>query len=254
VCTLTAWRSTRCGHHEEIAMTLGTADGTERDGRRWWDWRLLLTWIVVNAAAYIIIVAGGVVLEMVASNFTRSLAEQHRLLGVLVIAVLGAGLHGVVLGRWQWRILVTRMPTLTRRQWVTATFVPALIVWLLAIAPEAVDILAQGGDTFAAFKNGFIQALVLGPLIGLSQATALRADTTRWMWWFAANVTTYLVGAAAYEFGRFLLAGFPTGRWITPAFPLLGFLIHGVWMLWVTAPEAAARQPPHRSESSDSRT
>ena len=25
--------------------------------------------------------------------------------------------------------------------------------------------------------------------------------------------------------------------------PLLGFLIHGVWMLWVTAPEATAATP-----------
>jgi hypothetical protein len=233
-------------------MTSRTADGIPRDRLRWWDGRLLATWIVVNAAAYIIIVAGGIVLETIASSVTRSLAEQHRLLGVLVIAVLGAGLHGVVLGRWQWRLLVTRMPTLTRRQWVTATFAPALIVWLLAIAPEAVDILAQGGDTLPVFKNGFIQALVLGPLIGLSQATALRSDTTRWMWWFAANVTTYLVGAAAYEFGRFLLAGFPPGFWITPAFPLLGFLIHGIWMLWVTAPEATAQRRSRQPEPSGS--
>ena len=27
---------------------------------------------------------------------------------------------------------------------------------------------------------------------------------------------------------------------LIPAFPLLGFLIYGVWMLWVTAPEATA--------------
>jgi hypothetical protein len=228
-------------------MTSRTAEGPQRDRLRWWDWRLLATWIVVNAAAYIVIVAGGIALETIASSFTRSLADQHRVLGVVVVAVLGAGLHGVVLGRWQWRLLVTRMPTLTRRQWVTATFAPALIVWLLAIAPEAVDILAQGGDTLPVFKNGFIQALVLGPLIGLSQATALRADTARWRWWFAANVTTYLVGAAAYEFGKFLLAGLPPGFWITPAFPLLGFLIHGMWMLWVTAPEATAH-PPHQPE------
>ena len=71
-----------------------------------------------------------------------------------------------------------------------ATFVPALLVWLLASAPVAGHILAQGGDTLGAFKNGFIQALVLGPLIGLSQATALREHTKRWMWWFAANLTT----------------------------------------------------------------
>src|SRR4051794_32883542 len=139
-------------------MNLRTVDETTGERRGWWDLRLLGVWIFVNAAAYIIIVAGGILLQTLASTFTRSLAEQHRVLGVLVIAVLGAGLHGFLLGSWQWRILVTRMPTLTRRQWVTATFAPALIVWLLVIAPDAVDILAQGGDTFPVFKNGFIQA------------------------------------------------------------------------------------------------
>ena len=140
------------------------------------------------------IVVGGVALELLASSTTKDLAGDHRTVAVVLVAVIGAGFHGLVLGRWQWRILVTRMPGLPRRQWVIATLVPALVVWLLAIAPGAVDILAQGGDTLAAFKNGFIQAIVLGPLVGLSQATALRDHTTRWMWWFAANLTTYLLG------------------------------------------------------------
>ena len=206
-------------------------------------WGLLARWIGVNAAAYVVIVVGGVALELLASNTTKELAGDHRVVAVVLVAVIGAGFHGFVLGRWQWRILVTRMPGLPRRQWVIATLVPALVVWLLAIAPGAVDILAQGGDTLAAFKNGFIQAIVLGPLIGLSQATALRDHTTRWMWWFAANLTTYLLGAAAYEFGKRVLDALSLSTQITAAFPLLGFLIYGVWMLWVTAPEATAGTP-----------
>ena len=211
---------------------------------QWWDPSLLARWIGVNAAAYVVVVVGGVALELLASNTTEALAGEHRFVAVVLVAVIGASFHGLVLGRWQWRILVTRIPGLPRRQWVTATLAPALVVWLLAIAPGAVDILAQGGDTLDAFKNGFIQAIVLGPLIGLSQATALRDHTSRWMWWFAANVTTYLLGAAAYEFGKWVLAGSSISKEITAMFPLLGFLIYGVWMLWVTAPEATAAAPP----------
>jgi hypothetical protein len=81
-------------------------------------------------------------------------------------------------------------------------------------------------------------------LIGLSQATALRDHTRRWMWWFAANLTTYLLAAAAYEFGKRVLDVFSLSTQITAAFPLLGFLIYRVWMLWVTAPEATAAAPP----------
>lgn len=218
----------------------------------WWDGRLLAVWVVVNFAAYVVIIAGGLALELLASETTKALAGEHRVLAVVLVALIGSAFHGFILGRWQWRILVTRTPALRRRPWVMATFVPALVVWLLAIAPEAVDILAQGGDTLAVFKNGFVQALVLGPLIGLSQATALRDVTTRWQWWFAANASTYLVGAAAYVFGQRLLTGLALPNSITPAFPLLGFLLYGVWMLWVTAPHAtafAAPSPPPGRET-----
>ena len=34
----------------------------------------------------------------------------------MLVAVIGAGFHGLVLGRWQWRILATRIPGLPRRQ------------------------------------------------------------------------------------------------------------------------------------------
>lgn len=96
----------------------------------------------------------------------------------------------------------------------------------------------EGANTLEAFKNGFIQALVVGPLIGLSQATALRDDTTRWIWWFAANVTTWLFGALSFEVGKWLTEELSLSSNITPAFPILAFVVHGVWMLWVTAPDA----------------
>jgi hypothetical protein len=223
---------------------IGNVSDSEGRVGPWWSWRLLGLWVAVNGSAYVVILVGGVALEQLASGRTKDLVGNHRVLAILIIALIGAAFQGLVLGRWQWRLLRLRMPGLQRRRWVIATFVPALFVWLLAIAPGAVDTLAKGGDTLQAFKNGFIQALVLGPLIGLSQATALRNDTTRWKWWFAANVTTWLFGAATYEFGKWLWheLSFPKG--LTPAFPVAAFLIHGMWMLWVTAPEATAHVPP----------
>ena len=89
----------------------------------------------MNAAAYVVVVVGGVALELLASNTTRVLASDHRVVAVVLVAVIGASFHGLVLGRWQWRILATPIPGLPRRQWVIATLAPALFVWLLAIAP-----------------------------------------------------------------------------------------------------------------------
>jgi hypothetical protein len=213
----------------------------ESDDRRgsWWDWRLLTLWVLLSTAAFLVIVVGGaLLLDRLTSDRIGDLAVDHRALAIVFIALVGAAVQAFVVGRWQWRILRLRIPGLPRRRWVRATFAPAVIVWLLTIAPDAADTLADGGDTLSAFRNGFVQALVLGPLIGLSQATALRSYTSRWMWWFAANVTTWLLGAVTYEFGKWLLHELPVSADITPAFPILAFVVHGAWMLWVTAPEA----------------
>jgi hypothetical protein len=48
------------------------------------------------------------------------LTSQHRVVAVVLVAVIGAGFLGLVLARWQWRIPATRMPGLPRR-WVIAT-------------------------------------------------------------------------------------------------------------------------------------
>ena len=74
------------------------------------------------------------------------------------------------------------------------------------------------------------------------------------MCWFAANLTTYLLGAAAYEFGKRVVDVSPISKGITPAFPLLGFLIYGVWMLWVTAPEVTAAAGPPGARQQRHRT
>jgi hypothetical protein len=219
-----------------VATTRRTAHGSGT----WWDNRALLQWTAVNGAAYLVVVGAGVALETLFADAARSLAGVSRSGAVLVVALLGSSWHAFVLGRWQWRILRRRLPDLDRRRWVLATFVPAFLVWLLVFAPEAVDALTAGGVTLAIYRDAFVQALVLGPLIGLGQAFALRRDTARWAWWFLANVTTYLFGAALFEAGRLLLDALSVEQDFSTAFPLLTFAFHGAWMLWVSDPAVAA--------------
>ena len=83
---------------------------------------------------------------------------------------------------------------------------PALVVWSCGLAPGAIDVIARGGDAIEAFRFGFSRTLVLGPLIGLAQAAALRGFSSRWMWWFVANVTTFLIGWGLWKVGEWLLA------------------------------------------------
>ena len=219
---------------------------TDNDTGRWWDWQLFWLWVLVNAAAFAVVPVVGVIAEQLASAAAKNLAQHHGVLTVLIIAVIGAALQGIVVGRWQWRLLRRRLPGLERRRWVIATVIPAFGVWFLAIAPQAVDLIAQGGNTLTVFRNGFIQALVLGPLIGLSQSAALRGHSSRWAWWFAANLTTYLTGAAAHAVGVWLQHQLSLPAQ-TPAFcPVLASVVHGAWMLWVTAPQATSPARPSR--------
>ncbi len=218
--------------------------GSGSSARAWWDWHLFGLWILVNGLAFIVVPLAGAALEQLASLATKHLVQHNRAVVVLIIAVLGASFQGLVVGRWQWRLLRRRVPDLRRRRWVLATLVPAFVVWLLVLAPQAADVLAKGGSTLIVFREGFIQALVLGPLIGLSQAAALRGHTSRWAWWFAANVTTYLSGAALHELGVLLKHAWSLPEPTTTFFPLVAFVIHGAWMLWVTAPQATSHPAP----------
>lgn len=212
----------------------------------WWDWRLFGQWILVNGVAFVVVPLAGIAVEQLASAATKDIVGNHRYLVIVVIAVVGSVFQGLVVGRWQWRLLRRRAPRLRSRRWVLATLAPAFVLWLLVIAPHAADLLAKGGDTLAVFRQGFIQALVLGPLIGVSQATALRGHTRRWAWWAAANVTAYLSGAALHELALWLEHELSLPARPTDFFPVAAFAIHGAWMLWVTAPQAVSAASPAR--------
>jgi hypothetical protein len=212
----------------------------------WWDTHLFWSWVVVNAAAYLIIVLGGASLVALTSDLTPGAVSTSRRITVIAIALAASALYGMVLGRLQWQVLKQRLPSLPVRQWLMATFVPALIAFTLVIGPEALDEVVAGSDPFDVFKDAFVQAFVLGPLIGVAQATALQAHTSRWKWWFVGNVTSWLFGAATIEAASLLLGqiatypGDTTAVTVSPAFPLLTVAFHALWMLWVTAPEATA--------------
>ncbi len=211
---------------------------------RWWDRSSFWWWIAANAVAYLIIVVGGALLLAISSDVVAAAMSTLRRLTILVVAIGASAIYGIVLGRLQWQVLRLRVPTLPKRQWVLATFVPALIAFALVIGPQALDKVVTGSNPFDVFKDAFAQAFVLGPLIGVAQAGALRGRTSRWRWWFVGNVTSWLFGAATVEIAQWLLGqvatypGDSTSVTVAPAFPLLAIAVHGLWMLWITAPQA----------------
>lgn len=204
-----------------------------------WDAGLWRSWALYTALAYTVILAVIWVLTSLELDLTR-VALAYRTVGTLLIAASGAALYGTVLGRLQWRVLRARLP-LTRRRWVGACVIPALIAWIVVVVPAGISAESSGKDLRVAYVLAVSQALALGPLIGFAQARALKPYTRRWRWWIAANIVSYLLVYAMFYvvsliFGSFDFAhgkGSPIEAYIllvctTP--------ICGRWLLWVTAP------------------
>jgi hypothetical protein len=151
-------------------------------------------------------------------------------------------LYGVFLGALQWRVLRERIP-IPREAWVRAAVTPALVVWIAVVVPAGISAESSGDDIRVSYFLAISQALALGPLIGFSQAVALRPYTQRWKWWIAANFVSWLVAQALFYLVSLILDGFDFAH--GHGSPLEAYLVllaatplSGRWMLWVTAPDA----------------
>ena len=217
-----------------------------------WDRRLWLLWALYTALGYTTILAvvwllSGLGLDAV------GFAERSALVGTLVVASGGALLYGAVLGTLQWRVLRERIP-MPRRTWIGAALVPAVLVWAASVVPTAVNADRAHQDVRVAYVLAVGQALALGPVIGFSQAWALRRYSRRWRWWTAANLCSWLLVYLVFWLVS-LVDGFDFahGRG-TPLEAYLMLLvsapISGRWLLWVLAPGALLGvQQPARARS-----
>ena len=128
-------------------------------------------------------------------------------------AIIGA-LQGAVLGRWQWEIISNRLGSPA----ATLGHARSSCADRVAVGHRA------GGDTLTreatpeCFKNGFIQALVLGPDRTLAgHGTAERHKQVGVV--VRGKVTSYLTGAVMYRVGGWLLDELSLTGEMTPAFP-----------------------------------
>src|SRR5512144_2993253 len=212
-----------------------------------WHARLFREWVVSNAVAFTIILATVYLLAAASLDVTRQ-AVGH-VIATLLIALVGAALYAVVLGFLQWRVLRQRI-ALPRRRWVVACLGPALLAWLAIVLPSVTHTAASGGGVQAAYLLAVSQALAFGPLLGLSQAFVLRPYTSRWAWWIAANVVSWLVVDAAVYVLSLVFDGLAFLRDDGSVAEIYGMLLlttplTGRWVLWVTAPDSVRWPSPN---------
>ena len=213
-----------------------------------WSARLYWRWILYNSVAFVVVLTAVAVLSWISADVLHlDLAHRNKLLALLV-ATVGALLFGGVLGALQWLVIRERVPV-PRKRWIVASVGPALLGWLFVIMPAVINAQDSGQSVSGAYMLAASQTLALGPLLGLSQASVLRAYTRRWAWWIAANIVSWLIVDAVF----YLLS-----QW----FDALDFTRHdgsvaqvylmlilstpltGRMLLWVLAPSAVLSQEP----------
>ncbi|MGZ4267880.1 MAG: hypothetical protein ACXVFN_07035 [Solirubrobacteraceae bacterium] len=224
-------------------MSLSRLVASAKDPAAGWDARLWRRWALYTALGYTVVLATWWLLTGLGLDGLR-LAADFKFVGSLAIAGTGALLYGGVVGALQWRVLRERVP-MRRRAWVSAAVLPATLVWAITVVPAAIDASSSGKDVRVAYLLVVGQALALGPVIGFTQARALRPYTRRWTWWIAGNFASWLIVYAVFFLLSLVIGGFDFAH--GKGTPLEAYVmliasapLSGRWLLWVTAPSALA--------------
>ncbi len=133
----------------------------------------------------------------------------------LVGAVVFAAIEGAIVGGLQWRVLRERAPGIGARAWVGTTMLGGLLAWLAVSLPFALlrdqpDAAATAAEPPLLLQLGFmaVAGLAAGPVLGGSQALALRRVTLRPWSWVWANARAWAVGLPIVQLAA---GGMPAG-------------------------------------------
>lgn len=208
-----------------------------------------LRWVAANALGELLGLAPAALAGLILARvLVESGGAAAALAAMLIFCILGA-LEGAVVGLAQWLVLRRRLPEVTRRSWVLATLIGAVLAWLLGMLPSTLGSLFAGpsGLADAQLDGGGVHlraaamGAVLGAVLAFPQWRVLRRVVARSGWWLAANALAWGVTMPLV----FLAAGLPLpqeGLWLLLA-ALLGTIglagalvgaIHGAALVRLT--------------------
>lgn len=144
----------------------------------------------------------------------------------LSVIVAGGLVEGTALGWAQSHVLARIVPALSRSRYLVATVLVAGLGWAAASAPAAVG--GGSDDTQPPLALVLLGAagigLVMGPLLGAAQATALRGAVAHPGRWVLANTAAWPVAMVVI----FLGATTPEASWPVWSVLVLGTVTGGV--------------------------
>jgi hypothetical protein len=165
------------------------------------DRSLWIRWVGANALAELL--GLGATFGVGVFLFTR-LGQPQGLaaLGMLLLTTATGVLEGTIVGLLQWSVLRRPFPQVTRRAWLVATLVGALIAWFLGSLPatlmdmgaDQAQAPAQEPETWLMLLMAAAMGLVLGLILGLPQWRVLRRAVGRAWVWLPANSVAWALG------------------------------------------------------------
>ena len=211
-----------------------------------WSTRLYWLWILYNSVAFVVVLTAVAVLSWISADVLHLDLTSRSWVVAMLVSVAGALLFGGVLGTLQWLVIRQRVPV-PRKPWIVASVGPALVGWLFVILPAVISAQDSNTSVSGAYLLAASQTLALGPLLGLSQASVLRGYISRWAWWIAANLASWLiVDAVFYLLSQWFEALDFTRQDGSVAQVYLMLIastpLTGRMLLWVLAPSAVLSQ------------
>lgn len=181
---------------------------------------LWLRWVGANSLAELLGLGATFALGILIIARIQSIGTVvASFLGILLFAATGA-IEGAVVGRLQWGVLRGPFPAITRRAWVVATIIGAVVAWFLGSLPSTLmdmgsqetGAVAQEPATWVIMLLAAAMGLFLGAVLSFPQWRVLRRATTGAWLWIPANCLAWALGMplifasvdrayAAYESG-----------------------------------------------------
>lgn len=113
------------------------------------------------------------------------------------LLVLAGFAEGAVLGWFQARVLMTRIPVVSIRRWVLLTGAAAVVAWLAGLLTFSNEGW-QGWPAAAQAATGTVTAVVLLVSIGLAQWLELRRHVPKAWRWIAGTAAGWAVGLGVF--------------------------------------------------------
>jgi hypothetical protein len=127
---------------------------------------LWLRWVVANSIGELIGLGTTFAVGFLAFTILGEPRSVGAVIGMFLLMVATGAFEGVVVGLSQWLAMRSSFPNISRRSWVTATLLGAMVAWFLGSIPSTVMSLGAENAQAASVEPEMIIILLMAGAMG----------------------------------------------------------------------------------------